>query len=532
MSTLAGTGTLLRTALRRDRVVLPATVATFVVVVGSSAAATDGIFPTEASRVRAAETITTNPALVALYGRIYDVASLGAVSMIKLIGLGTAFVAVFTVLLVVRHTRADEEVGRTELAAAGVVGRYAALAAALALAALASLSLGLLTALSLLAGGLPAAGSFAFGAAWAGAGLAFAAVAGVTAQLSTSARTSRTLAMLVLAVAYVVRAAGDAGPESLRWLSWLSPIGWAQQVRPFAGDRWAVLPLPLLLAAALTFGACRLQARRDLGGGLLADRAGPDRAPRRLVSPVALAWRLDRGALVVWTSGFAVLGLVLGSIVSTAGDLLDDPATQDLFAKLGGAGAATDLFLSTELGFMALLASALGVSTVLRLHAEEASGRAEPVLSTDVSRRAWAGAQLLMAVLGTTAVTVAVGLGIGVAHSLSEGSGTPLLRDLGAALVRLPAVWVVVALTLALYGVSRRVVPYAWSALVLCVVVGEFGELMDLPRWTQDLSPYAHVPALPAATLTVGPLVALLAVAAVLAVAGLAAFERRDLAPD
>ena len=84
---LAGTGTLVRLALRRDRIVLPVWTAIFVLLAVFSASASVDLFPDEASRVKAAEAINNSPALVALYGRVYDVTSLGEVSLIKMKGL-------------------------------------------------------------------------------------------------------------------------------------------------------------------------------------------------------------------------------------------------------------------------------------------------------------------------------------------------------------------------------------------------------------------------------------------------------------
>lgn len=531
MNALAGTGTLLRMAMRRDRVLLPLTILTFVAVAASSAQATVDLYPTEAARASAAGLIDATPALVAMYGRIYDVTSLGAVSMLKLIGLGTAFVAVFTMLVVIRHTRADEEVGRTELAASGAVGRYAALAAALLVATSSALVVGVLSAVGLMAVGLPAAGSAAFGTSWACAGLVFAGVAAVCAQLTSSARTARGLVATALVIAYVIRAAGDTAGPGGRWISWLSPIGWAQQIRPFAGDRWYVVPVLVAAAVALAVFAAALLSRRDLGSGLLADRPGRARAPR-LSTPLALAWRLDRAALLGWAIGFLLLGVVLGSIVGNVADMATSPEARRFVLRLGGVPRLTDAFVSAELGFVALFTTVFGISTVHRLRAEEATGRAEELLATRTSRFRLAASHAVIAVVGTTVLTVTVGLGAGFAHAGSGGNGGMVGQDLTAALVRLPAVWVLVALSLAVYGLAGRWMSVTWGVLVGCLLVGQFGDLMNLPQWTQDLSPYAHVPQLPGGTLDATGMVALVGVAAALGAIGFAAFRRRDLAAD
>jgi ABC-2 type transport system permease protein len=218
---------------------------------------------------------------------------------VKPLGTLAAILAVFVTVLTVRHTRAEEEQGRIELLGATVVGRFAPLTAALIVSAGASLVLGLFGALAMIFSGLPPDGSAAFGLAWACVGIAFAAIAAVLAQLTRSAHTAIGLGAAVLGVAYVLRAVGDtAASTGPRWLSWLSPIGWAQQFRPYAGNRWWVLLIVLAFTASATAATYALVARRDLGAGLVPDRAGPANAAPWLRSPIALAWRLQRGSLL------------------------------------------------------------------------------------------------------------------------------------------------------------------------------------------------------------------------------------------
>src|SRR3954449_11975835 len=208
-SDLAGTWTVARLVLRQDRILLPVWLLVLAGVSVGSAAATVGIYPTAAARREAAEAVNSAPALVALYGRIYDPSNLGGIATLKMTAFGAVLVAVLMLLTVVRHTRGDEEEGRTELLRAGVVGRRAPLVAALVLTLGASVLLGLLTALALVAAGLDTRGAWAFGLSWACAGGAFAAVGAVAAQLTASARTARGIAVGVLAVSFVLRAIGD-----------------------------------------------------------------------------------------------------------------------------------------------------------------------------------------------------------------------------------------------------------------------------------------------------------------------------------
>ncbi len=530
-SPVQGTGAMLRLALRRDRVTLPVWILVFVFSAYGSAAATVGLYPTVSSRVAAAETSNATPAIVALYGRIHDATDIGGLATIKLTVLGSVLVAVLMILTVNRHTRAEEEAGRTELLRAGVLGRSAPLAAALVEAVLASLVLGALTALGLIAAGLDPAGSVAFGLVWCLVGMAFAAVAALAAQVTQSARSATGLSMTVLALAFVLRALGDTGEGSWRAaLSWLSPLGWGQQLRPFADERWWVAVLPLAFTAVCAVGAHLLVGVRDLGAGLVAPRPGPARAVPSLRSPLALAGRLQRGALVGWWTGFVLLGLILGGIASSVGGMLDSEQARDMITKMGGVDGLTDAFLGTELGVAGLLAAAFGIAATLRLRSEENALRAEPLLAASVTRTSYAVSHLTLGLLGSALLLVSVGAAAGLTYGASTGDvGGAVVHLVGAALVRLPAVWLLTGLAVALFGLVPRLVGLAWCALAASMLLGEFGEVLGLPEWARRLSPFSHVPALPGGEMAWGPLVVLLAVAAVLVLAGVAGFRRRDL---
>ncbi|MFN8019817.1 MAG: hypothetical protein U0P45_17115 [Acidimicrobiales bacterium] len=530
MDELAGTGRLLRLGLRRDRVLISAWTLGFVAMAGVSSAATIDLYPKEGPRVQAANAINGSKALVALYGKIYDPTSIGAVSMIKMGGFGAVFVALLAASIVVRHTRADEESGRAELVAATPTGRLAPLAAALGVAVVAMAVLGALTAAVLVATGLDAEGSLAFGAAWAGVGIAFAAIAAVAAQVASTGRAATATSAAVLAVTYVLRAAGDtAGAGGPTWLSWLSPIGWGQQFRPFAGNRWWVLGITLAFAVATSAVAFTLAARRDLGAGLFGDRAGRPTASASLSGPLGLAARLHRGAVLGWAIGFAAIGVLMGGLASSVADFINNDSTREYFQKLGGASAITDAYLSSVLVIAAIVASAFGIQIVARLRAEEAGGRAEPVLATATSRARWAGGHLVFALGGPVVLLALAGMAAGVAHAATEHDAGQVPRLVGSALVRAPAAWVVVAAVLALFGLAPRAVGAGWGILAFVVLLGELGPLLELPQPVMDLSPFTHVPLLPGATFAVLPLVLLTLVAAGLGGLGLWGLHRRDV---
>ena len=285
------------------------------------------------------------------------------------------------------------------------------------------------------------------------------------------------------------------------------------------------------LAVALGAVAVALSARRDLGAGLLPARLGPATAASRLGSPLALAWRLHRGLLAGWIAAFVALGVLFGSTAEGVGDMLrDNPSLRDYAARTGDQAAIVDAYLAAVMSLVGLIAAAYAVQATLRLRAEEASGRAEPVLATAVGRLRWAVSHLVFSVLGPTAALATAGLATGLAYGLGTGElGRQLPRGLAAAMVQLPAVWVLAAIAVALFGLLPRLTLVAWGPLGVCLLLGLVGTAVRLDQWLLDVSPFTHVPRLPGAAVSTTPLVWLVAVTGALGAAGLVGLRRRDI---
>ena len=93
----------------------------------------------------------------------------------------------------------------------------------------------------------------------------------------------------------------------------------------------------------------------------------------------------------------------------------------------------------------------------------------------------------------------------------------------------LPAVLVLSAVARLLHGVAPRASRAAWLGLLVVWVVMMFGEVLRLPQWLQDLSPFEHLALVPAESFAWMPFVALSVLALALSVAGQLAFRRRDI---
>jgi ABC-2 type transport system permease protein len=523
---MTGTGRLIRLILRRDRVILPIWIVVFGLLPAATYSSLATLFPTDAERISYAHVSAGNAGFVALYGRLHG-DSFAALTSWR-VGFVPVMIGLAALLTVIRHTRADEEAGRTELIGATVIGRHAPLAAALITTAVASVLIGLLTFAGMVGKTGSVSGSVAFGAEFAVAGWLFAAIAAITAQLTSSARSARSIAIVALGVSYALRVGGDisaVGAGGLSWLSWISPLGWVTRIFPYGPRNWWPVVLSVLLTAVAVAVAGYLRGRRDLGDGLFAARLGRATATPSLGTPLALAWRLHRGLLAGWTVGLALLGLIFGGVGGSVLDIAkDNKGVSDIFARLGGSGQIVDSYLAGTAGIVGLIAACYAVQATLRLRDEETAGHAEAVLATSVSRLAWAGSHLLFSLLGPALALLAEGVVAGLVYTRGSFAGI-----VGGVLLQVPAVWVLASLAVLLFGVLPRWSLVAWAAPAACLLILLVGETLQLNHWLLDISPFTHVPHLPGGSVSATPVVALLAVALVAGVLGLAGLRRRNI---
>lgn len=524
---------LARLALRRERVIAPWWFLLLVVGASSMVAYIQRNMGTPELMRAYVEMINHNAFFRAL-GGAYVIPDLGYMAAWRSGGLLYIATAFATLMAVVRHTRADEDAGRTELLRAGVVSRRAPLTAALLVAGGISVAGGVLTALTVIAIGLDPAGSIAYGAAVAASGMVFGGIAAVTAQISRNARTARSIALAVLAAAYVLRYAGDA--SGMYWMKDISPIGWSHLVLPYNGNNWWVLAVPVVVTAALCLLAYQLLDRRDLGAGLIRERPGPAAAPW-LHGPIAVSWRLHRALLAKWAIGVAAFGLAAGGASTLAYQLANTPdrSVSLLLENFTGSSSASALDAGawSLLLIFAYVIALYPVLMVQRLRVEETSGRAEAVQGTTMTRLRWTLGHLVVTSVGTAALLVLAGLVFGASYALLvSGSVADIARLLGGAVGMIPAAWVVGALCLLGYGLLPRLsIALGWVVWVYIAVSGQVvGPLFG--NWGGSaFEPFHYVPnTVAGGAFQPLPELAMVVLAAALAGGGLLALRRRDYA--
>lgn len=508
--------------VRRDRWMVLWWVVGGVILYWSQAISVDGLYTTQAEFDRAAASMQSNAGFIAMAGPPRVLNTVGGQVAWQSSAFGAIVAGLMSMFLVGRHTRAEEESGREELVRAGAVGRHSTIIATATVVGIANAVLGAGIALSLIAYGLPVAGSASLGVAAALAGLVFGAVALVAAQLTEGTRSMYGLTGAAMGVAYVVRAAGDVAENGL---SWLSPIGWGQAMRAYAGEIWWPVALSVVTVVLLTTVAWRLLDRRDLGAGVWPTRRGPATSD---FGSFGLAWRLQRGALVGWAMGMLLVGMSYGSIGNDVESLLGDSAFSDSFVA-AGADSIVDGFYGSAILMIAVITSAYAISSAARPRGEELSGRLEPLLSTALPRMRWALGHTAVTVIGVVAVLLAGGLGTGLVYGVVASDPTQVWRLTGSALAYTPAVLVLSAVTRLLYGISPRIAVAGWLGLIFCAVVMLFGALWRLPGWLTGVSPFEHLPIMPVESFALGPWLAIAVAAAFLSVAGHLLLVRRDI---
>jgi ABC-2 type transport system permease protein len=287
-----------------------------------------------------------------------------------------------------------------------------------------------------------------------------------------------------------------------------------------------VLLLDLALAMTLVGLAVALRARRDLGAGLVADRPGPATGSPRLADALALNLKVHATSLAVWTVACALLGALMAAIVPGVGSILDSDSTREMIERLGGVGALQETLVAALVSVGAIIITCFVATVVGHGGAEEHDGRTEQVLATATTRSTAFAAIALVALGGAAWLLLVTGVAMALGSIGAEVSAGGVLA---AALVQIPAVWVVAALALVAVAVRSTWAIAGWVLVVAFFLLGPLAELLQLPDWVAGLSPYSHVPKVPAESLQLTPEIGLTVVAALLVATAWWRYRERDI---
>lgn len=533
-------GPLLRQRIRRDRLQLTLWIASTAAMAFAGYAGVTQSYSTLEDRQNILAAALANPVILMFRG-LPSGTSEGTFLAFEVLPWLALLAALMSTFLAVRHTRGDEEAGRSELVWATPAGRRMPTLVTIAHGLLANLVLALLTALALLATGLPAAGSVLSGAAAGATGVAFLGIGLLAAQLMRTSRGANSLTVWVLVATFLIRGIGNAAGTpnddlsgmTSAWFAWLSSFAWAEQTRPYDADLVGPVFLGLGLGLVLAAASVVLQSRRDLDASFVAERPGRVSARPALASPHALVWRLTSGSIIGWAVGGAVTGILATTLSGLVDQISgENPAVADILKKIGGAtGGLDEVVITVFFTLLGILAACCAVQTVVRARQEEARGTAEAVLATPVGRVRWLAD---FVIVGTVAVLIVVAAAVlaGWAGIRATDADDSLYRIVAVAgLGQVVAASVFTVLTALVFVLApRATIGLAWTLVLVATMLGMFGPLFGLPEWTTNTSPFAVTPVVDGDGIDVrGLWWLLLAVGAGLA-ASLALMRRRELA--
>ena len=334
----------------------------------------------------------------------------------------------------------------------------------------------------------------------------------------------------LLGMAMLVRMLADGAPK-LAWSAWTTPFGLTARAAPYADNR--VGPLLVLAAFPIAFGLAALLAarNRDVGRGLV--KVAVRRRPRTalLGSIGGFAVRRATRPTAAWATGIGAYFLLVGALIASileffnANQRFAEVATAAGFGGLDSAnGFAAALF-----GLLAIPTGLYAASRLAALVTDERARRWTPLFATDVSRIRLAGTEIAAVTTGVILLHVIAGLTMWGGASMT---GAPLTIDdaLAGALNSASIAWLAVGAAALAVGW----LPSAVGALGAAPVAGGFllnvvTEGTNAPKWLADLSPFAHLAAVPNASPDWAAVATFTVLGVGLVTLGITGYARRDL---
>lgn len=490
------------------------------------------MYPDAASRARLAEAAEME-ALRAFQGVPHGVDTVGGFVVWDAGWFVSGIVAIWAMLVTTRLLRAEEDAGRADLVLATPVTPVRLMSAQLVVVGAGCLAFGLGFAAPMVLLGVGASGSLLFALGLAGVGWTSAGLAAVAAQTFDVRRKAVGVTSGVLGALFALRMVANSSDDRL-WMLNLTPFGWLDRLEPFAGERWSAL-LPAVLVPVVLVGAAAAARRsRDGGGALVAGRE--ERRPRRLLlsGTTAFEWRLTTGNLLAWATGVFLYSVLMGSLLRTLVDFLeDDPQYAETMESFGyDMSVPVDAFVGFLAVFNALLFVLYVAWRVGALRTEEASGRLEHLLVRGVVRRRWLAAGTVSSLLAAAAVAAAAAVGTWAGAALTDGDLT--LRESAAAqLPTLPVVVLFAGIAVLAFGVRPRLtvaLPVALASVTFVLTL--LGPMLDVPQAVLDASPFQWLPRPPLTGFSGPASAGMVGLGLLAAAAGVRAFGRRDVVGD
>ncbi|WP_010098390.1 ABC transporter permease [Ornithinibacillus scapharcae] len=523
------TGRLTRFILRRDRLRLPIWILGIAFFTFIIPGAFLELYPSQQERDIMAGTMK-NPAMIAIAGPAdFDHYTIGVMTAHQMLIFTAIVVGLMSILLVTRHTRADEEDGRIELIRSLPVGRLSTLNATIMVYVITYILLALIVGLGLFTldiEGMDLEGSMLYGAVLGSTGVFFTGLTALFAQVSQSSRGTIGLSISVLIIAYILRAVGDVSNEKI---SWFSPLGLVTQTEVYSSNNWWPVLALCVASILLIVAAYYLNTIRDMGEGFLPSRPGRKHASIFLQSPIGLILRLQRTGLISWALGMFVMGVSYGSILGDLEAFFDGSQELQKMLVTEEGYSLIEQFLPMLMMVMAILAAIPAIMSINKLYGEEKKQRIEHVLGRAVSRTSLMRSYLVIASINGCVMLSLAAVGLWLAGSLVVTDGLEFSLVYGAAITYFPATLVMIGLATALIGWLPKKTSVIWIYISYSFFVLYLGKLFQFPEWVGKLSPFGFIPQVPMEEMDWLTTILLIVMAVIFSIIGMMGYSRRDI---
>jgi len=488
------------------------------------------MYANQAERNAIAESMK-NPAMIAMIGPVYseDNYTMSVMFSNEMLLFSAIAMGIMNIFLVVRNTRRDEEQGRIEIIRSLPTGRLSNLCSILSYSVILNAVFAVLITIGLTVLNIESfdfAGSSLYGVTLGVIGLFFAAVTAFFAQISSNSRNVTAYTFAFMGFSYILRAIGDIYND---FISKITPLGLILRTNVYAENYWFPIVIVLILTLILVFISLYLNSVRNMDQGFIAAKSGKKSASKSLLSSFGLTWRLLRNTIFSWIFGLFILGALYGSVMGELELFLgENELLMNMFPKDSGF-TITELFISMLLSVISISSAIPCISIILKLYSEEKNNRIEHLLARNVSKYEILFNYFILSLLSSFVIQLVSVFGLWSASYIVLETPILFMSLFKAMMVYLPAIWIMIGITVFLVGIFPQFSGFSWFYLGYSFFIIYIGRIINLPKWLEKLCPFGYIPKLPLDEINYYTLLILTLISMFLMIFGFIFYRKRDM---
>ncbi len=368
-------------------------------------------FPTKIDREHFATSLESAPALGVIYGEAKNIESPAGYMVYRTGPVLGIIIAIWTIVVITKLLRGQEEDGKLELISAGVTTRLKTtlnlllgfggsilVAFLIASAIICTVRLSPDTSISLSHCMLVAAATFL-------PGITLGTLSVVVSQFFSSRRRVLLWCLTIAIALFTLRSIGNTAPD-LYWLKNLTPFGWADQLSPAITPQYGWL-WPFLVALPLTVLGVTIAAKRDLGEGLVQTR---DTVRSHFLFLQNVSFFTLRESWIVflgWMLAALVVTTLIASLTSVATNAITSSTNlQAIVSRLGSTNDLKIAFIGSGMVFTVMILLIMATTSLGSVRNEEARNYLDTILSQPIRRTHWLISRFILVIISVTSIAL------------------------------------------------------------------------------------------------------------------------------